>query len=154
MNQVNATAPPSTATYELTGKWTYRSYHNDPTLVGDNAQTALAQIFGEGIFSLMQEDGYISGTLDMGGGYVLDIAGLNEIGSSSAQPDYLRMIGKGRANTPTAGWQYDYQAYLAPMWPTGVAQVPAYIGSVLRAVPHNGKPAGVTASFMMIADLR
>ena len=53
----------------------------------------------------MQEDGYISGTLDMGGGYVLDIAGLNEAGSSSAEPDYLRMIGKGRANTPTAGWQ-------------------------------------------------
>ena len=51
MNQVNATTPPSTATYELTGKWTYRSYHNDPALVGDNAQTALAQIFGEGVFS-------------------------------------------------------------------------------------------------------
>jgi hypothetical protein len=36
------------------------------------------------------------------------------------------------------------------VWPKGVDQRPALVGSVFRTVPHNGAPAGVTASFIIL----
>ena len=75
----------------------------------------------------------------------LDVAGERHPGAGPH--DFrLYLIGKGRAGTPTAGWQYDYQLMPDPMWLQGVGQVPTLVGTTLRAVPHNGEPAGVTAS--------
>jgi len=39
---------------------------------------------------------------------------------------------------------------LAHTWPNGIDQVPALVGSVIRAKPHNGSPAGVVASFIAV----
>jgi hypothetical protein len=58
------------------------------------------------------------------------------------------IAGVGRANTPTAGWEYDYNCITGSVWPNGVDQVPSILGTVIRAKPHNGSPAGVVASFI------
>lgn len=133
----------------LSSTWVYRSFHNDIALVGDDPDKALALIFGEGVFSLSPDGNVVTGQFVMSSDYILDVRGqLTETDTSTK----LALVGKGRAGTPTAGWQYDYQAFLCPAWATGVDQVPAFVGTVIRAVPHNGEPAGVTASFILLAE--
>ena len=135
----------------VAGKWTYRSYRDDPSFVGDDQAKALSEIFGEGAFSLtLSAERCVGGALDLGGGYFLDISGQVH-GFLNRPPFLLYMIGTGRIGTATEGWEYDYQAYSAPIWPQAVNQIRALLGSVLRAKPHNGQPAGVTASFVMVA---
>ena len=139
----------SSSNVAISGRWTYRSYHNDPSLVGGNANKALALIFGEGVFQLtVSALGAISGPFDMGGGYLLDMTGT--VSRPANTPVHIAMRGTGRAGTPTAGWIYDYQAFVVPTWPHGVHQVEALVGTTIRAVPHNGEPAGVTASIIMV----
>lgn len=134
---------------DIAGRWTYRSYHNDPALVGGDPAKALALIFGEGIFHLaVSAQGAISGPFDMGSGYLLDMTG--SVLRPANAPVHIAMRGTGRAGTPTAGWIYDYQASAAPAWPQGVHQIEALVGTTIRAVPHNGEPAGVTASIIMV----
>lgn len=129
--------------------WIYRSYHNYVGLVGDDPAKALGLIFGEGVFTLAQDGSSITGQFVMSADYILDVRG--QLTDTSTETK-LELVGKGRPGTPTAGWEYDYQAFLSPVWPTSVNQVPAFVGTVLRAVPHNGAPAGVTASFVLLAD--
>jgi hypothetical protein len=134
----------------LAGKWAYRSYNNTADLVGDNAARALGLIFGEGIFTFeVPSSTTLKGTLDMGGGYLLDLEGAIRPAASSA-PLAVAITGIGRVGTPTGGWEYDYNGYLAYQWPNGVNQVPALVGSVIRARPHDGAPAGYVASFIAV----
>lgn len=124
----------------LAGRWSYRSYRN----------TADQPIFGAGIFTLeTPSEQTVTGTLDMGGGFVLDLEGT--VAAGSAGSPSFEIVGTGRDGTPTAGWQYDYNGSLAHQWPNGVDQVPALVGSVIRAKPHNGGPAGVVASFIAVS---
>jgi hypothetical protein len=166
-----ATAPVK-ATWDnsLAGKWTYRSYLNRAdVIVGDdpepavrnlaaifgqgstanNAAKALSLIFGEGIMTFDPPSGNtISGNFDMGGGYVLDLKGtMQTLGSGNIT---LEVFGTGRPQTPTANWEYDYRAFMTAKWPNGVNQIPALVGTVIRAKPHDGAPAGVVASFIAI----
>lgn len=136
--------------FQLQGRWTYRSYRNDAALVAGNAQKALQNIFGEGIFSLAVSNGKVTGTLDMGSGYVLDLSGPVVPVSGGDVRIAFMMIGTGRSGTPTAGWEYDYHGTDAFTWPKGIDQVPAFVGSVLRAKPHDGSPAGYVASFIAV----
>lgn len=131
------------------GTWTYRSFHNDPAEVGGDAEKALALIFGEGIFTLEQTGNTITGTLDMGPGYALDLTGT----VTGSGPDAtFEIAGPGIPGTPTADWRYDYHGGLAWAWPNGIDQVPALVGSVVRVKPHGpGAPAGVTASFIAVS---
>jgi hypothetical protein len=133
----------------IAGDWMYRSYLNNPDLVGADPQKALDVIFGEGVFSLATPTpNTISGIFDMGGGLILDLHG-----QMSAATDGLmtvQMSGLGRPTTGTDGWEYDYHAWPAYIWPAGVNQVPSLVGTVLRAKPHNGGKAGVTASFIAV----
>ena len=141
-----------TETQSLQGTWTYRSFHNDSGLVGGDPAKAAALIFGEGVFTLTQtQDGSVSGKLDMGGGYALDIAGHFQAGVTG--PALLQMAGTGIDGTPTEGWEYDYQAFPAPMWPGAVEQAATLVGTTIRAKPHNRQPAGVTASIVMVFAL-
>jgi hypothetical protein len=138
---------------ELSGKWTYRSYHNRPNvIVSDDdhaAEKALSLLFGEGVFTLTQEGDDLTGVFDMGGGYVLDVRGKAKPAAAGA-PVSLEFVGTGRAGTPTANWEYDYVGYLVPTWPNGVKQVPAFVGTVLRGRPHGNSAAGYTASFIAV----
>jgi hypothetical protein len=131
----------------LAGKWTYRSYVNTTALVGDDKDKALAIIFGEGVYAFdLPNGGALAGTLDMGGGYVLDLKGTVAL----TAPLSVAISGYGRPATPTAGWEYDYNASLAYQWPNGVNQAPALVGTVIRAKPHDGGAAGVVASFIAV----
>ena len=133
----------------LAGRWMYRSYLNNPAPVGGDAQKALDDIFGEGVFTFATPTpATVTGEFDMGGGLVLDLAG--SVACAGGQVQAFRIAGKGRPGTGTDGWEYDYHGAPAFTWPTGIDQVPSLLGTVLRAKPHNGGTAGVTASFVAV----
>ena len=136
--------------FQLQGRWTYRSYRNDAALVAGDAEKALRNIFGEGVFTLVASNGKVTGTIDMGPGYVLDLSGTVVPTNGGEGRTTVMMVGTGRTGTPTAGWEYDYSGTDAFTWPKGVDQIPAFVGSVLRAKPHDGSPAGYVASFIAI----
>ena len=166
-------AAPAPATWEnaLPGKWTYRSYLNRADILvnadpepavqnlaaifgqgstANNAAKAFALVFGEGImaFDAPSANNGVTGTLDMGGGYVLDLKGTMQ--TSPSGDISVELIGTGRDSTPTANWEYDYKATTTPKWANGVGQIPTLVGTVIRAKPHDGQPAGVVASFIAI----
>ena len=133
----------------LAGKWTYRSFHNRPELVAGDAQKALHLIFAEAVFTFaVDKETVLTGAIDWQGGG-LDLQGTVQPASGAA-PSSVAIVGTGRPNTDTAGWEYDYRANLAYQWPNGVDQVPALVGTVIRAKPHNGSPAGYVASFIAV----
>ena len=134
----------STLITQLKGKWIYRSLVNSKVL---NAPFGNLQ-FGLGTieFKKIVNDKILDSTLDMGSNLVLTLEG--EITGSN--PAALKWRGTGVAGSPTAGWIYDYQAYLAPTWKKATDKTPILIGSVLRVVPHGGAPAGVTGTFYMV----
>jgi hypothetical protein len=133
----------------LAGKWTYRSFHNSPALIGDDGDKALRLIFAEAEFTFTAPSANeIVGAIDWPGGG-LDLTGTVQPGTATS-PLILQMTGLGRAGTGTEGWQYDYHAHLAHTWPNGIGQVPALVGSVLRAKPHGAAAAGYSASFVAV----
>jgi hypothetical protein len=130
----------------LDGKWTYRSFFNDPAFVGDDKKKALDLIFAEATFTFEISGTGLKGIIDWGSGG-LDLKGK----VSSAAPLTVEIIGLGRPGTQTDGWRYDYHGNLAHEWPNAVKQVPAVVGSVIRVNAHGpGAPAGVTASFIAV----
>jgi hypothetical protein len=134
----------------LATKWAYRSFRNTTDLVSGDANKALALIFGEGVFTFeAPSTNALAGTFDMGGGFVLDLSGTIYPATADA-PFTVEIVGQGRDGTPTVGWEYDYHAFMAYHWPNGVNQIPALVGSVIRAKPHNGAPAGFVASFIAV----
>ena len=138
----------------ISGIWTYRSWVNDPELVvvnGDDAETSKrlgALLFAEAEFVLEDgEPGVITGRLNMG-----EIGGLTLFGSVAyGNPFSVRFQGVGMdAGSVSEGWIYDYIGWLVPLWPNGVEQRPAIVGSVVRTVPHGQSAAGKVASFIAI----
>jgi hypothetical protein len=130
----------------LDGKWTYRSFFNDPAFVGDDKQKALDLIFAEATFTFEISGTDLKGIIDWGSGG-LDLKGT----VSSAAPLTVEIIGLGRPGTQTDGWRYDYNGNLAHEWPNAINQVPAVVGSVIRVNAHGpGAPAAVTASFIAV----
>lgn len=125
------------------GTWTYRSFVNNPTEVGNDAKAALDLIFGEGVMTIeATEMGDFKGTLSFGGTDVMDLKGWTSYGA----PFTARFQGVGRQGSDVAGWVYDYLVYLVPNWPNGVDQTQAFVGSVVRTVPHGQSKAGYVAS--------
>lgn len=135
----------------IAGKWTYRSYHNDTALIGDDAAAALALIFGEGVFDLAQnDDTHFHGALGMGTGYALTLTGTIDDHGGGMTPEFA-IVGLGVPGTATEGWRYDYRCALAYAWPEAVDQIPCLVGTVVRVNPHGpGASAGVTASFVAV----
>ena len=126
------------------GRWTYRSYHNDPD------PEASRPPFGTGTLVLDEPDyGRLSGCLLGGGGWNLSLVG----GYTYGNPFALRFQGSGDIDGER--WVYDYIGYLVPIWPNGVDQRPAIVGSVIRTVPHsNGQAtAGYVASFIAVKQV-
>jgi hypothetical protein len=168
----NATGAAPSWDTSLPGKWTYRSYLNradimvnanpDPAVVAldpiygqGNAGTASAAlkalnlVFGEGIMTFDRPSGNnITGIVDFGGGYVLDLKGTMQ--TTAAGDIAVELFGTGRPGTPTDNWEYDYKATTTPKWPNGIDQIPALVGTVIRAKPHGTGKAGVVVSFIAI----
>jgi hypothetical protein len=134
----------------LAGKWTYRSFLNDPVQVladPNPGDKLLSLLFAEAVFTFqVPNDTTLTGAIDWDGGG-LDLQGKVSCKGGAVS---VEITGSGRAGTDTANWEYDYHAALAFRWPNGVNQVPAIVGTVIRAKPHNGAPAGVTASFIAV----
>jgi len=110
----------------LTGKWTYRSFLNDPTQVTSDpnkaAENLLALLFAEAVFTFeIPTPTTLKGAIDWPGG------GLNLQGTvrEDGGAPVLAIRGIGRPNTGTAHWEYDYHGQLAYRWPHGVNQRPA-----------------------------
>ena len=136
--------PTPTSMNQFKGKWIYRSLVNSKVL---NTQFNNLQ-FGLGTidFKKIVHGKILESTLDMGSSLVLNLEG--EI--SGSDPVALKWRGTGITGSPTAGWIYDYQAYLAPTWKKATDKTPILIGSVLRVVAHGGAPAGVTGTFYLV----
>jgi hypothetical protein len=137
---------------DLAGKWTYRSFHNRAEFVGGDQEKALKLIFAEATFTFeITSPTTLKGTIDWGSGG-LDLQGTIRPAGAGA-PLTVEIIGTGRPGAPgtgTAGWEYDYYAHLAYKWPNGIDQVPALVGTVIRAKPHGDRPAGYVASFVAV----
>lgn len=143
---------PGAAQSPLAGQWTYRSFHNRPDFVTDDPATApakaLALIFAEAVFNFEISGPALKGTIDWPGGG-LDLQGIVQPATAGKGPS-IEMVGIGRANSGTAGWQYDYSGQVAHHWTNGIDQVPALVGTVVRAKPHGSAPAGYVASFIAV----
>ena len=125
------------------GRWTYRSFRNDP----DPGASFNSLRFGQGTLELSSNDvGEISGTLG-GDGWSLELQGNYSLGN----PFTVRFQGRGEINDEP--WVYDYLGYRVPVWPNGIAQRNAIAGTIVRTVTHsNGSsPAGYVASWLAVA---
>jgi hypothetical protein len=92
----------------------------------------------------------VRGALGMGTGYALTITGHTEPATGPHGASFA-LVGTGLAGTATAGWEYDYRGIVCPSWPTGIDQIPCFVGTVIRMKEHGpNAPAGVTASFIAV----
>src|ERR1700674_750237 len=70
----------------LAGKWTYRSFHNNPAPVGDDPNKALNLIFAEAVFTFeIPSSTTLKGTIDWPGGG-LDLQGTIRASSGATSP--------------------------------------------------------------------
>lgn len=137
--------PLLSATNLLIGTWTYRSFLNEQRHLDDVNQL----LYGEGDLVIVGTSfGEFAGRLDLGAEYQLDLRGSISYGL----PFIVRFQGVGVASSRAVGWVYDYTGFAVPVWPNGVGQRPAIVGSNIRTVPHDGgsAPAGVVASWFAV----
>jgi hypothetical protein len=119
--------------------------------VGNDPKRALDLIFAEAALVLRPlNDADFVASLDWEGGG-MDLKG-KMIEGSPDTPVAFAIVGYGRQGTSTDGWEYAYNGCLAYKWPNGDGQVPALVGSIVRVKPHNGRPAGYTASFVAVLN--
>jgi hypothetical protein len=135
----------------LKGKWTYRSFLNDPKPVDGVADAALGLIFGEGALTIetaSPQEGF-KANLSFGGDAVMDLVG-SVLAGDGDQPAVIRANGQGRAGSPVSDFRYDYTFYPVPAWPDGIDQRPALVGTVVRAADHGSAKKGATASTITV----
>lgn len=131
---------------DISGSWTYRSFHNNSNPVDGDPEAAVRLIFAEAAFIFQVPSlTTLKGEIDWGSGG-LDLEGT--IDASSVLT--VSIVGMGRPGTQTEGWRYDYFCHDAHAWPSGIDQVPALVGSVIRVNPHGGAQAGYVASFIAV----
>lgn len=124
------------------GNWSYRSFNNDPDLSVSFDDLK----FGQGTIVIEPAaPNELTGTIG-GPGWSLDLYGSISYGN----PNTVNFWGTGVVGGNE--WKYAYIGYLAPIWPNGIKQVPAMVGTIVRVIPHPGSdggihPAGVVASW-------
>src|SRR5262249_2828191 len=136
-------------TFDLVGTYTYRSFLNNPAIVGnfDTLQFAEAELT---LFSSL--DGQLSGMLSWPKNAddtlrdQMDISG--EI--ISREPFLIRLEGIGRKGSSIETYDYKYELTLARQWPETTSPLICLVGSVIRAKDHGTSKAGVTASVIAV----
>jgi hypothetical protein len=137
---------------EVSGSWTYRSFN--PTYVtGDQTpQKELELILAEADLRMDTPTSPtgLEGTIEWPGGG-LDLKGTVLFGERAS----FDIVGAGRSDSNTAGWEYEYHGHLTSHWPkprdaNRVDQRPTIVGSVIRAKPHGESPAGSVYSFIAV----
>lgn len=126
------------------GSWTYRSFLSKPEIETDFRDLE----FARATITLDEVPfGVLRGLIRWGdrGDEGLALKGWVTYGN----PFTARFQGRGDT-AGTKGWVYDYLGYLIPMWPDGIDQRPAIVGTVIRTVAHGKAPAGVVASFIAV----
>ncbi|WP_031463787.1 hypothetical protein [Paenibacillus polymyxa] len=134
----------------ISGKWIYRSFHNNTEKINNDPQKALDLLFGEGELTFTSKElNRWSATLSFGDEWVMDLAGFIE-DRGLADGFILNGTGIGRDNTNTAGWVYQYRGFVLSPWPAGVNEFPSIVGSVIRTIGHDNGAAGKVASFIAV----
>ncbi|HKV41441.1 MAG TPA: hypothetical protein VJX67_19700 [Blastocatellia bacterium] len=131
----------------LVGTWTYRSFLNDP-----DVNTSFNDLeFGVGNIRIDPAPMNEFKGLIYGSGWQLNLYGSINYG----YPFVVRFQGKGVVGGEE--WIYDYLGFMSPIWPNGVDQRPALVGTIVRTIPHSSgsggvSPAGVVASWIAVKD--
>jgi hypothetical protein len=128
----------------LLGSWTYRSFINDADISKDfnslefGRAELMIDFLGPGVFV---------GRLSFGDTYQFRLLGATILNGLM----FVRFQGVGDT-TDSLNQIYDYLGCVLPLWPNGVGQRAAIVGSVVRTVPHNGgrAKAGAVASFIAL----
>ena len=150
-------------TWELPGSWIYRSFHNWARYVYQTAPQ-IAQprahelILQDAVFKFeTRTSTTLQGAIEWNVGHGRNQAtggGLNLNGTvqpgAADEPSTFEIVGTGRPGTDTAGWEYRYQGHETRRWVTGIEQLPALVGSVIRVKAHAGAPAGYVAPFIAV----
>jgi hypothetical protein len=132
----------------LEGKWTYRSYHNNPDSSADDRW---------GIYSLslkQDKEGRLSGKLDSGDPsdqYAVEGKLHHEGTHNDPAQDgcfNIQMVSSG-STKQTEGHVYKYQGRLIPKWSEGKNQIPSFVGTVIRTkFPGNPSQEGIVGCFI------
>ncbi|MDA7946090.1 MAG: hypothetical protein MPJ78_01290 [Hyphomicrobiaceae bacterium] len=145
-------SPKPEAQLPLTGKWRYRSYHNDRQ---DDDQKALW--FAADLTLTELPNGNLEGLLDSGhSDYRYNVSGRVDHRNirHETEPDWYEdrsiivMTAKG-ATDATKGHVYEYRGHLAPIWPDGEGQIRSFTGTVSRSTrPDDRSKEGTIGSFV------
>ena len=137
-----AASAPSATQPRIDGKWTYRSFHNNPDLSTEFNKLK----FSAGHLELVTHpNGSLSGSLG-DTGWRLNLKGWYTLGT----PPTVRFQGTGMISDEL--WIYDYMGFVTLNWPNGEEQRPAIVGTIVRTKAHsNGaSKAGYVASWIAV----
>ncbi|OEJ62264.1 hypothetical protein BGM19_33845 [Streptomyces agglomeratus] len=137
---------------DLTGTYTYRSFHNRPEIVDDFNKLWFAQAE---LRLAVDSAGAISGELVFPAEPGTEPQSMYITGKvSNSSPVTFTLTGKGQPDTSIADYHYEYDGIVLRHWETGVNQRMTLAGTVLRAKDHGSgtavAPAGKTASFLAV----
>jgi hypothetical protein len=135
---------PSMMQGPLLGRWTYRSFMNNPGIDVDFGELEFGR--GEMIVDYVCP-GIFVGRLVFAEDYQFRLRGV----ATSGDPPTIRFRGIGDADA-SKDQIYDYFGCLMPLWPHPVRKRLTIVGSLVRAVAHDGDsaPAGQAATFIAI----
>jgi hypothetical protein len=133
---------------EAIGYYTYRSFLNRPVGAPNDI------LWGEAeLFLLISDEGNVTGTLafpaDTGAAQkdFMDLRGT----VTAWAPLAFRFVGKGRAGSAIAEYEYEYDCRVAHEWDTAAPpQRRSLVGTVRRIKDHGQAKAGATASFIAV----
>lgn len=133
---------------EAIGYYTYRSFLNRPIGSPNDILWAEAELF-----LLISDEGIVSGTLawpaQAGGDHrdIMDLSGRVTAWDALA----MRFVGKGRAETAIADYEYEYDCRAGHEWElASPPQRRSLVGTVCRRKDHGPAKAGATASFIAV----
>ncbi|MFB7469704.1 hypothetical protein [Kitasatospora sp. NPDC056184] len=131
---------------ELTGTYTYRSFLELPDPVDDFNRLRFAQAE---LRLVAEQDGTVGGELILSDPGEEPAIVMEMTGRASASSRVSFTL-SGRGRPPIADFHYEYDGSVLRHWETGIDQRMVLAGTVLRAEPHGGAPAGQTASFLAV----
>ena len=133
---------------EVIGYYTYRSFLNRPVGAPNDI------LFGEGeLFLLISDEGTVSGTLAFPVGAGAERKEFMDLSGTVTAWDKLafHFIGKGRADSAIAEFEYEYDCRVAHEWESATPpQRRSLVGTVRRNKDHGQAKAGATASFVAV----
>lgn len=134
--------------HECIGYYTYRSFLNRPIGTPNDI------LWGEGELLLhIADDGGVSGTLTFPSTAAVETKSLMDLAGniSSWNPLSFRFVGRGRAGTDIADFEYEYDCRLSHEWESATPQQRvSLVGTVRRNKDHGTAKAGATASFIAV----